>query len=373
MTPFLQLPRVHFDWGAVAALGEELGVLGVKRPLFVTDHNLVALGVFERVRAALPKDASCAVFDDIPENPTVAGVERAIALYRAERCDGVVAVGGGSVIDSGKAVALLAGHPGSLETYLGHPERITAAVAPLVAIPTTAGTGSEASRGAGIHPDARSRGKSLGSAFLVPKAAICDPELTMTLPARLTAATGMDALSHCIEGYLAQADNPAADAVALDGVRRVALSIERAVAHPGDRPARWELMMAALQGGMSLSSKGAGPAHAIANTVGDRGLHHGALVTTALPAVMRLLEPHAADKMKALAAALGTPARKSAADRVMAMNASLGLPAHLRALGYDGGDLDEMAADAAHSHFNARSPYRPTAADFRTMFGEMLG
>jgi 4-hydroxybutyrate dehydrogenase len=371
MTPFLQLPRVHFDFGAVKALPEELGALGVKRPLFVTDRNLVSLGVFQRVLDALPKGAPYAIADDIPENPTIAGVERAIAIYRAESCDGVVAVGGGSVIDSAKAAALLAGHGGALDQYLGHPERIGPMIAPLVAIPTTAGTGSEASRGAGIHPDAASRGKSLGSAYLVPKAAICDPDLTMTLPARLTAATGMDALSHCVEGYLAQGNNPPADAVALDGVRRVTGAIERAVADGQDRGARWELMMAALEGGMTLSSKGAGPAHAIANTVGDKGFHHGTLVTIALPPVLRALEPYAGAKMKALADAMG--ARRSAADAVMAMNAALGIPAHLRALGYAGGNLDEMADDAARSHFNLRAAYRPTQADFRSMLGEALG
>jgi 4-hydroxybutyrate dehydrogenase len=373
MIPFLQLPRVHFEFGAVAALAEELTILGVTRPLFVTDRNLVLCGVFTTVVKALPDGASFALSDDIPENPTIAGVERALAVYRAENCDGVVALGGGSVIDSAKAVSVLAHHAEPLAHYLGHPERITQRVAPLIAIPTTAGTGSEASRGAGIHPDAQSRAKSLGSAHIVPKVAICDPDLTMTLPARLTAGTGMDALSHCIEGYLAKTHNPAADAVALDGVRRVATHIERAVADGSDRDARRHLMMAALEGGMTLSSKGAGPAHAIANTVGDRGFHHGTLVTIALPAVLRLLEPHAADKMKLLAEAMGAKPGRTAADAIEAMNAKLGLPANLRALGYPAADLDEMAADCANSQFNARSVHKPTPADFRAMIGDLLG
>jgi alcohol dehydrogenase class IV len=373
MNPFLQFPRVHFDFGAISALAEELSVLGVTRPLFVTDRNLVACGIFAKVRDALPAAASYALCDEIPENPTIAGVERALDIYRGQKCDGLVALGGGSVIDSAKAVAVAARHPQPLAHYLGHPERITAAVAPLIAIPTTAGTGSEASRGAGIHPDARSRGLSLGSAHIVPKAAICDPDLTMTLPARLTAGTGMDALSHCVEGFLATPLNPAADAVALDGVRRVAAHIDRAVQDGSDRDARWHLMMAALQGGMTLSSKGAGPAHAIANTVGDRGFHHGTLVTIVLPAVLRMLEPHARDKMRLLAEAVGAPPGKSAADQIEAMNHKLGMPAHLRGLGYEAGDLDEMAADCAASHFNARSAYKPSQADFRATLREAIG
>jgi alcohol dehydrogenase class IV len=207
----------------------------------------------------------------------------------------------------------------------------------------------------------------------VPKAAICDPELTMTLPPRLTAGTGMDALSHCVEGYLANPVNPAADAVALDGVRLVVRHIDRAVQDGKDRDARWHLMMAALEGGMSLSSKGAGPAHAIANCVGDRGFHHGTLVTIALPAVLRMLEPHARDKMRLLAEAVGARPGKSAADEIEAMNRRLGIPAHLRGLGYEPGDLDEMAADCAASHFNARCVYRPNHADFRAMLKDALG
>ncbi|HZT50796.1 MAG TPA: iron-containing alcohol dehydrogenase [Stellaceae bacterium] len=373
MNPLIQLPRVHLDWGARAVLPDELALLGIARPLFVTDRGVVGCGAFARVRETLGAEAPCAVYDGVPENPTVAGVEGAFQLYRAERCDGVVAVGGGSVIDSAKAVALLAGHPQPLAHYLGHPERITARIAPLVAIPTTAGTGSEASRGAGIHPDATSRGASLGSPHIVPKAAICDPELTLTLPPHLTAATGMDALSHCVEAYLANTDHPPSDAVALDGAGRVARWIERAVEHGGDREARRQMMLAALAGGIALSCKGAGPAHAIANTFGDRGLHHGAMVTIALPPVLRLLERHAPEKMRQLAAAMQAPAGQSAADMIERLNARVGLPKSLRALGYAAGDLDEMAEDAARSHFNARAAYRPSAADFCAMMQEAWG
>lgn len=373
MNPLVQFPRVHLEFGARAVLPEELALLRIARPLFVTDRGLAECGVFARVREVLPSGAPCAVFDRIPENPTVAGVEAAIALYRAQACDGVVAVGGGSVIDSAKAVALLAGHPEPLSHYLGHPERITASIAPLIAVPTTAGTGSEASRGAGIHPDARSRGSSLGSPFLVPKAAICDPELTLTLPPRLTAGTGMDALSHCVEAFLAKPENPPSDAIALDGAGRVARWIERAVADGSNREARKQMMMAALEGGMALSCKGAGPAHAIANAFGDRGLHHGAMVTIALPAVLRLLERHAPEKMRLLAQAMQAPPGRSAADMIEALNARVGLPKSLRSLGYPEGDLIELADDAAKSQFNARAAYRPTAAEFKTVMQEVLG
>jgi len=369
MNPFLQFPRIHFEYGAIAALAEELAVLGVTRPLIVTDRNLVACGIFAKVRDALAGAASHALCDEIPENPTIAGVERAVEIYRGQHCDGVVALGGGSVIDSAKAVAVVARQGQPVAHYLGHPERIAPAVAPLVAIPTTAGTGSEASRGAGIHPDAKSRGMSLGSVHIVPKAAICDPELTMTLPPRLTAGTGMDALSHCVEGFLATPLNPPTDAIALDGVKRVFAHIERAVSHGNDRDARWQMMMAALEGGMSLG-KGLGAGHALANTFSDRGLHHGTLVTLALPTVLRLLERRVPEKIAALAAAMGA---KNAADAIETMNARVGLPKNLRALGYPAGDLDEMAQDAAQSWFNARSPYRPNVEEYKAMIRTVLG
>lgn len=373
MNPLIHLPRVHLDFGARAALPMELVLLGIKRPLFVTDAGVARCGAFARVRDSLPPHMASACFDAIPENPTIAGVEGAFAVYRGEGCDGVVAVGGGSVIDSAKAVALLARHPEPLTHYLGHPERITAAIAPLVAVPTTAGTGSEASRGAGIHPDATSRGASLGSAYIVPKVAICDPELTLTLPPRLTAATGMDALSHCIEAFLADSDNPPADAIALDGAQRVVAHIERTVDDGSNREARRELMMAALEGGMALSCKGAGPAHAIANSFGDRGLHHGAMVTIALPPVLRFLAPYAPDKMRRLAAAMGARPGQDAADIVAALNARVGLPSSLKALGYPGGDVAELAADAARSHFNLRAVHRPSATEFAGMINAALG
>ena len=369
MIPILQLPRVQFDFGAVKVLPDELAALDVKRPLVLTDSGLATTDVFGRVRAALGNKSGYIVYDKIPENPTIDGVNAAVALYRAERCDGVVAVGGGSVIDSAKAVALLATHPGTIEEYFGKPEKVTSAVAPLVAIPTTAGTGSEASRGAGIHPTATARSRSIGSPYLVPKVAICDPELTLGLPARLTAGTGMDALTHCIEGFMSTMVNPPVDAVALAGVRRVFAHVERAVNDGQDRDARWQMMMAALEGGIALA-KGAGPAHAISNTLGDRGLHHGTLVTLCMPAVMRALEPHAPEKMRQLADAMGAP---NAADAVEALSRKVGLPPNIKALGYPEGDLDEMAQDAAASFFNLRSRYRPSAAEYKDMLRQIIG
>jgi 4-hydroxybutyrate dehydrogenase len=370
MFPLLKFPKVQFDFGAIETLPSELSELGVNRPLFVTDHGVVKCGVFSVVHQAMPQDAEFAVFDQTPENPTVEGVQRALSAYQGGACDGIVAVGGGSVIDTAKAVSLLAGHPGSLSAYHDHPEKITSNVAPLIAVPTTAGTGSEASRGAGIHPNSSTRSAGVSSVHLVPKVAICDPNLTLSLPPRLTAGTGMDALSHCVEGFLAKSVNPVLDAVALDGIQRTLAYLERAVSNGRDREARWHMMMAALEGGMSIT-KGLGPAHALGNTLGDRGFHHGNLVTMALPSVLRLFEKHVPEKTERLARALGFPSGRAAADAIQAFNKRLGLPGSLRELGYPDGDLDEMADDAAKSFFNATTPYHPTPADYKMMIQEM--
>jgi 4-hydroxybutyrate dehydrogenase len=372
MSFLMQFPRVHLDFGAVKALPTELAALGITRPLLLTDQGLVKCGVVARVLDTVRGKNDIIVFDEVPENPTVAGVERAYEIYSRENCDGVVALGCGSVIDTAKAVAVLGGHPGPITNYMGKPDTITSKVAPLIVLPTTAGTGSEASRGAGIHSDARSRATGLNSHYIVPSAAICDPELTISLPPHLTAGTGMDALSHCVEGFLTTADNPLGKALALDGARHVVRFIERAVKDGSDREARKGLMLAALEGGMAIQM-GLGPGHAIANATGDQGLHHGMMVTIAMPAVMRFLAPHVPEKMSALHEAMGGKPGQSAADIVEDFNRRVGIAPTMRALGYKGGDLDDMARDCAKSHFLGRSPYRPNVAEFKTILTTVMG
>ena len=372
MAPLLKIPKVQFGFGVIETLSAELNELSIVRPLFITDQGLIGCGVFATVCQGMSTQAEFSVFDETPENPTVEGVERALSVYHAGDCDGIVAVGGGSVIDTAKAVSLLVGHPGSLAYYHDHPEKITSSTALLVAIPTTSGTGSETSRGAGIHPDATSRSAGVSSEYLVPRVAICDPNLTLSLPPDLTAGTGMDALSHCVEGFLAKSVNPPVDAIALDGVRRVLAYLERAVANGNDREARWQMMMAALEGGMSIS-KGLGPAHALGNTFGNRGFRHGILVTMALPSVLRFIEKHAADKMDRLAEAMGVRSREEVPKAIKALNTRLGLPVSLREIGYPEGNRDEMADDAAKSFFNAWSPHPPTSAEYKALIQEMMG
>lgn len=368
----LQTPRIHFDFGSISALPLELERLGISKPLLVTDRNLASLTIFDRVRTAVPAACRATTFSDVPENPTAAAVHDCLAVYRDHECNGIVAAGGGSVIDCAKAAALLGTHPGDIFRYLGHPENIASSPVPMIAIPTTAGTGSEVSRGCGIHPDATSRTLGINHPLMVPPVAICDPELTLTLPTRLTAGTGLDALTHCIEGFLSKTVNPLVDALALDGVRRLFSYLERAVRDGGDREARWHVMMAAVQGGLSIY-KGLGPAHAIANTCGDRGLHHGMLSAIAMPSVLRLFEAKGNEKIRTLSQAMGCNSGRTAANAVEELNERLGLPYTISALGYGETDLDEMARDAENSFFNAPSPYRPTSDEYREILQGLFG
>jgi 4-hydroxybutyrate dehydrogenase len=366
VTPFVQMPKLIFDFGAIQALPLELRALGSVRPLLITDAGLVSCGTFDRVRTSLQK-RNFHVFDRTPENPTSQGVEQAFAAYTASKCDAIVAIGGGSVIDTAKMVAVLAGEGGRLSDFLGHPERVTANIAPLIAIPTTASSGSEASPGCGIHPEPNKRAIGTRSHNLVPRVAICDPEMTVSLPPRLTAGTGVDALSHCIEGFLSKAVNPVIDAIALEGVRHVCSYLQRAVSDGEDREARWHMMLGGFAGGTAIA-KGLGPAHAMANALGDRGFHHGLLCAISLPIALDVVGAHVREKMEKLAHAFDLKRGESVSHAVRDLNFRVGIPDSLNEAGFGDVDIDELAADATASPFNKASSYVPTSDEYRTMF-----
>ena len=287
MARITYLTAIDFGPGEIATLATAVAELGISRPLLVSDHGIEAAGLLERARRHLP--ASTPAFLDTPPNPTEGAVLAALAAYQAGGCDGVVAVGGGSPIDLAKGVALLATHRGPLEPYAaiyGGLDRI-GPVAPVIAVPTTSGTGAEVGRAALLTLE---DGRKLGfiSPHLIPKLAICDPELTLGLPPALTAATGLDALSHCIETFLSPRFNPPAEAIALDGAARIWASLPGAFADGADLAARTEMMMGALQGGLSFQ-KGLGAVHALSHPLGavpGLSLHHGTLNAILLPAVM---------------------------------------------------------------------------------------
>lgn len=372
MDTLLHIPRIVFDFGAIRLLGRELAPLEARRPLVVTDAGLLSCGVAERVLQTLPAETGRLIFAAVPENPTLDGVAQTVAHATALGCDSLIALGGGSVIDTAKAAAMSLSRNQDFATIIGRPERLTARLPPLIAVPTTAGSGSETSPGCGIHPDATSRAVGTRSHRVVPLVALCDPELTLTLPPRLTAGTGMDALSHCIEGFLAKPEAPQIDAMALAGMRRAVAHVARAVRDATDREARWHMLMASLEGGIAIA-KGLGPAHAMANAFGDQGLHHGLLCALSLPGSLDLMARHVPQRMAQVAAALGCTDARAVAPLIRRLNAEIGLPADLRSAGLRGEAIGEMSEDAVASPFNRASPYAPSLADYAGLMADAIG
>jgi len=377
MARILYLTQIEIDHGAVRCLPEECQRVGMKKPLVVTDAGVRAAGVLNLALAALGS-VSHAVFDQTLSNPTEAGVRAALAVYQAHGCDGLIAVGGGSSIDLAKGVAILAAHPGALKTYAtieGGSGKITDAVPPLIAVPTTAGTGSEVARGAIVIVD---DGRKLGfhSWFLMPKAAILDPELTLALPPGLTAATGMDAIAHCLETFMAPAVNPPADGIALDGLERGWAHIERATRDGQDREARWHMMSASMQGAMAFQ-KGLGCVHSLSHSLGgvNPRLHHGTLNAVFLPAVVLFNAPAESmqkdRRLQRMAHAIGLAGcdaqGNELAQSIRDLNARLGLPSGLAAMGVTP-DLFERVIDGAMAdHCHKTNPRIATRDEYRAM------
>jgi 4-hydroxybutyrate dehydrogenase len=370
--------QIQFDFGAIQLLKQECERVGIAKPLVVTDQGVKAAGVLQKALDAL-QGLPHAVFDQTPSNPTEAAVRAATEIYRTQGCDGLVAVGGGSAIDCAKGVAIAATHEGPLTGYAtieGGSPRITDKVAPLIAVPTTSGTGSEVARGAIIIVDDH-RKLGFHSWHLVPKTAICDPELTLGLPPKLTAATGMDAIAHCMETFMSSAFNPPADGIALDGLERGWAHIERATRDGSDRDARSALMSASMQGAMAFQ-KGLGCVHSLSHSLGgvDPRLHHGTLNAVFLPAVVRFnAQAPAVQKerrLERMAHAMGLSSAGDVPDAIRAMSARLGLPTGLAELGVQRESFARIIDGAMADHCHKTNPREASREDYERMLLESM-
>jgi hypothetical protein len=367
---------IHFGPGLRKDVGAHLKSRGVKRPLLVTDKGLAALPLprelMDSVRAA---GLEPALFSEVSGNPVGSQVAAGVAAYRAHRADGIIGLGGGAALDVAKAIALMATHPGTLFEY----EDGKAGARPIdkdvpywVALPTTAGTGSEVGRSAVISDDETHVKKIVFSPRLLARAVFADPEVTLALPAKVTAATGMDALTHCIEAYLAKDYHPICDGIALEGLGLAARALPRCVEAPQDIQARSDMMMASMMGAIAFQ-KGLGLVHSCAHalsTVAD--LHHGFANGVMIDRALRFNLESSADKFERMAqvAGLEDQSGEGFLRWLRELKARIGIPADLKAAGVDRGALERLSALAFQDTCHLNNP-RPVAEDdFRRIYTE---
>ncbi|WP_435996716.1 iron-containing alcohol dehydrogenase [Rhizobium sp. LjRoot30] len=371
------LTRIHFaDDVLEEAVLAETAALGIRRPLVVTDRGVLRAGLLDRLLDAFDSRTEPVVFSETPSNPTEAACRQAAEIFMGNDCDCLIGFGGGSSIDLAKAVGILVTHDGALQSYAaveGGTARIRDVLPPIIAIPTTAGTGSEVGRGALIILD---DGRKLGllSPYLIPKVAICDPTLTLTLPPLLTAGTGMDALTHCVETYIATAYNPPADGIALDGLRRAAANIERAVQKGSDLQARREMMAAAMNGALAFQ-KGLGGVHAMSHALGGLAgyqLHHGTLNAVLLPHMLEFNAPAVSHRYTALKDAIDLPRSDDLSEALSRLSCRIGLPKTLAAMGVDRAAIERAAPQAEKDHTNGTNPRRAMATDYLQLMSAAL-
>ncbi len=359
--------RIVFGAGAVAGLGEEVARLGVSRVLVVTDPGVLAAGLLDPVERALDAaGVTHARFSGLTGNPTEAQVEAGAVAFREAGAAGVVAVGGGSALDVGKLIAVRSRTAlpfEQLDDAKGGDALIPANLPPVIAVPTTAGTGSEVGR-AGVLTLTRTHRKIVVFApSMLPRVALLDPELTVSMPAGITAATGFDALTHNIEAYLAKGDHPLADAIALGGIELALTWLPTAVRQPGDLAARGGMMKSAMMGAIAFQ-KGLGACHSLAHPLSSQlGLHHGLANALCLPAVLEFNEGAVPERVAVLASRLGAGSEVGAAAlAVRRFRREVGLPDGLGAAGVRAEQLAALADEAADDGCHASNP-RPCSRD----------
>ena len=370
--------QCHIERGAIGMLGDALKQLGITRPLVCTDQGLVNIGVSDTIRGRIPNDVDVAVYDGTPENPTESAVKDALQKYHENGCNGIIGLGGGSPMDLAKGVALLLTHDEPLIEYnaaTGGGSKI-GPVAPLIAIPTTSGTGSEVSRGAVIKTD-DGRKLIFSSPNMIPKIALCDPDLTIGLPPRLTAATGMDAVTHLMEAVMSPTENPAAEAIGLDGLWRAVGqgNLIRATEDGENHKARKQMMIASTEGALAFT-KGLGAVHAMSHAAGridHLNLHHGSLNAVCLPACLRYNYNVLGDKIARMKQVMMVPDSQSLDQAIEILAAKLGLPSSLSEMGITTAMVPGMIEHALVDPTTRTNAKPVDAAGFEDLYQDAMG
>ena len=377
---------IHFGAGARKLVAEHLAAQGLERPLIVTDRGIAPLPLLAKFVADLHR-MDVAVYSDIWGNPVKSQVAGGVAAFRGHRADAIIGLGGGAALDVAKAIALMAVHGGDVLEYAWdhpHVRPIEHELPYFVAVPTTAGTGSEVGRSSVISDDATHIKKIIFSPRLLARAVFADPELTVDLPSAITAATGMDALTHNVESYLSPAYHPLCDGIALEGARIAARSLRTAVREPHNLKARADMLMSSMMGAIAFQ-KDLGAVHSCAHalsTVAD--LHHGLANGIMIDHVMRFNLKSATEKMAELAHVVGAgtagalPEASAEAfiDWLAALKRDLGIPATLSGLAakrpVTRADIPALADVAINDICHQTNPRKCTRADFERLFADAM-
>lgn len=370
---------VKFGAGRISELADHCRAAGISRPLLVTDRGLAALPITAQALDVLEAGGlGRAMFSGVDPNPTEANMAAGIAAYKAGGHDGVICFGGGSALDLGKMIALMVDQTCSvwdLEDVGDWWTRANAdAIAPIIAVPTTAGTGSEVGRAGVLTNAATLRKKIIFHPKLMPTITLCDPELTVGMPKTITAGTGMDAFAHCLEAYCSPHFHPMSQGIALEGLRLVNDYLPRAYADGTDLEARAQMMAAAAMGAVAFQ-KGLGAIHSLSHPVGAvYGTHHGTTNAVVMPMVLAFNRPVIKDRLDRAAAYLGIDGGyEGFVARVMALRAMFAIPANLTEMGVEAARLDELTEMALEDPSCGGNPVQMTRENTRALFDACMG
>jgi alcohol dehydrogenase class IV len=370
---------IRFGAGRIAELPDACRALGMQRPLLVTDPGLAALPMIgSAMESCRRADLGCEVYADVQGNPVEANVSGGVAVYRSGRHDGVIAFGGGSALDAAKAIALMVGQDRPIwdfEDREGWYTRVrTEGMAPVVAVPTTAGTGSEVGR-ASVITDVRDHTKKIiFHPKMLPALVIEDPELTIGLPPKVTAAVGMDALSHNLEAYCSPYFHPMAEGIAVEGIRLIKDWLPVAVRDGTNLEARSHMLVASAMGATAFQ-KGLGAMHSLSHPCSaNLNTHHGLTNAVVMPYVLEWNRAEIEDKMARLAAWMGLSERSYAGVRrwLLELREQIGIPNTLAGLGVRAEHAAEFAPQAFNDPSTAGNPRRMTERDFERLYGNCI-
>lgn len=359
---------IEFGWGSLARLPELVKSVGGKRALVVGDPGVVKAGIVDRVVSALGGAVPVTIFTDIESDPDASSVDAGVQLAKAKECDVIIGVGGGSAMDVAKVIGVMLTNPGNVRDYNGM-GKIGKPAAPVIAIPTTSGTGSELTIWSVLSEKAKQQKFGVGSVHNCARIALLDPELTLSLPPAITAATGIDALTHALESYVNTATQPISEAMAEQSMRLIARSLRLAVAQPGNKQARADMLLASTLAAMAFNSTRLGLVHAYAMPLGSRfHIPHGLANAIMLPVVMRYNLPGNLAKFARIAEIFGERTAglslREAAERsvvaIETLKADVGITAKLGDFGMSEADLHDVASEAMLSGNVAVNPRQPT-------------